>query len=63
VNIVRKKLKNPPKKYLKKNIYKKVERQVKVLIQNLAIFLSISQQVVSADITKTSAAQYLIHEY
>jgi hypothetical protein len=36
--------------------YRKVERQVKVLIKNLAIFfLYISQQAVSADITKISA--------
>jgi hypothetical protein len=41
-----------------------VERQVKVLIKN---FLSISQQAVSADITKNSAVgnimQYLNHKY
>jgi hypothetical protein len=36
--------------------WRKVERQLKILIKNLAIFLSMSQQAVSAYIIPNSAA-------
>jgi hypothetical protein len=37
-----------------------VERQVKVFIKKLALFLSVSQQALSADIPKNSKIQLLV---